>query len=59
MEKILEYASSKNMIATVTPDSVWGSSVNKLIKWYKSLGFIMNTGKNKDFNHKYLMYKNP
>ena len=59
MNKILEYASKNNLITTVTPDSVWGSSVQKLIKWYKSLGFIMNKGKNKDFGHQYLMYKLP
>ena len=59
MKKILEYASKNNLITTVTPDSVWGSSVSKLIKWYKSLGFIMNKGKAKDFEHQYLMYKLP
>ena len=59
MSKILEYASKNNLITTVTPDSVWGSSVPKLIAWYKSLGFITNKGKNKDFGHQYLMYKTP
>ncbi len=57
--QLIHYADAKNIIITLTPDDVWGSNKNKLIKWYKSLGFIMNKGKNKDFQTMQLMYKLP
>ena len=59
MSQVIDYANKKNLIITLTPDEVWGSSKNKLIKWYKSLGFVMNHGKNKDFETMQLMYKIP
>lgn len=59
MQKVIEYANKNNFIIALTPDSYKGSSVSRLIKWYKSLGFIMNKGKNKDFGHQQLMYKFP
>lgn len=59
MNQIIEYTNKNNLIITLTPDSYKGSNVNRLIKWYKSLGFIMNKGKKKDFEHQDLMYKLP
>jgi GNAT superfamily N-acetyltransferase len=59
MKQIIDYANGKDLIIILTPDSYKGSNVNRLIKWYKSLGFIMNKGKNKDFEHMQLMYKLP
>jgi len=59
MRQIVDYANKNNLITVLTPDSYKGSNVNRLIKWYKSLGFVMNKGKNKDFETMQLMYKLP
>ncbi len=59
MKQIIEYANKKNLTIILTPDDYKGSNVNRLIKWYKSLGFIMNKGNKKDFGHMHLMYKLP
>lgn len=59
MKQIIEYANKNNLTIILTPDSYKGSNVNRLIKWHKSLGFIMNKGNKKDFGHMQLMYKLP
>lgn len=59
MRQIIDYADKNNLIIALTPDSYRGSNVNRLIKWYKSFGFVMNKGKKKDFSHMQLMYKLP
>lgn len=59
MKQIISHANQQNLILALTPDNMWGSNVNKLKNWYKSLGFIMNKGKKKDFGTMQLMYKLP
>src|ERR1022692_2282676 len=59
MEQLIDYAKQKNLTITLTPDDAFGSNKNKLIKWYRSLGFVMNKGKNKDFETMQLIYKTP
>lgn len=59
MKLIFDYADRDKMIVTLTPDNTWGSSKSKLTSWYKSLGFIMNKGRNKDFQTMQLMYRLP
>lgn len=59
MKRLFEYADRNNIIITLTPDNMWGASVPKLTAWYKSLGFIMNKGKKKDFQTMQLMYRLP
>ena len=59
MKILFDYADKNNFIITLTPDNVWGASVPKLKAWYSSLGFIMNKGKNKDFQTMQLMYRLP
>jgi len=56
---LFDFADKHNMIITLTPDNLWGSNVNKLKKWYKSLGFTENKGKDKDFQTMQLMYRLP
>jgi tRNA nucleotidyltransferase (CCA-adding enzyme) len=56
---LFEYADKQNKIITLTPDNMWGISKAKLIIWYKSLGFVMNKGRNKDFETMQLMYRAP
>lgn len=59
IKNLIKYANNSNKIITLTPDNIWGANKEKLKKWYKSLGFIMNSGKNKDFQTRELMYKIP
>jgi len=60
MEKIIEHANEENATIVLTPDPYKHNITKKnLIDWYKSFGFIMNKGRNKDFTHKELMYKLP
>ncbi|MFW6219961.1 MAG: hypothetical protein ACOC33_03900, partial [bacterium] len=56
---LTDYADKNNKIITLTPDNIWGASKEKLKKWYKSWDFVMNTGKNKDFQTRELMYRLP
>ena len=59
MKELIVYANKNNLILALTPDEVWGSKKSILIKWYTSLGFIMNKGSKKDFEIMQLMYKLP
>ena len=59
MKLLFEYANRNKKIIALTPDNVWGASVEKLKKWYKSLGFTLNKGRNKDFKVRELMIKQP
>lgn len=59
MEQIIEYVDNKNKILALTPSDSFGANKNKLIKWYESLGFVMNKGRNKDFEIMELMYRKP
>jgi len=59
MKLLFDYANKNKKIIALTPDNVWGASVEKLKKWYKSLGFTLNKGRNKDFKVRELMIKQP
>jgi hypothetical protein len=59
MKILFNYADKYNKIITLTPDNMWGSNVNKLKRWYQSLGFVVNKGRNKDFETMQLMYRLP
>jgi GNAT superfamily N-acetyltransferase len=56
---LFKYADKFNKIITLTPDNIWGANMNKLKRWYQSLGFTMNKGRNKDFTTMQLMYRLP
>lgn len=60
MNQIIDYANDKGATIILTPDPYLKNITKKNLEdWYKSFGFIMNKGKNKDFTHKELMYKLP
>jgi GNAT superfamily N-acetyltransferase len=63
MNQIIDYANKNNLIIILTPEAYKvdspGMSTTGLTKWYKSLGFLMNKGQHKDFEHMHLMYKLP
>ena len=58
MNQIIDYANDKGATIILTP-YLKNITKKNLSDWYKSFGFIMNKGRNKDFTHKELMYKLP
>jgi GNAT superfamily N-acetyltransferase len=60
MEEVIEFADSSGKRLALTPStSFGGTSVKRLTDFYKSLGFVENKGKNKDFTIRDSMYRNP
>lgn len=59
IKQLIDFADKNNKIITLTPDGTWGSNVEKLKRWYASNGFVLNKGKNKDFETMQLMYRLP
>lgn len=59
MKRLLAYADSKLIPIVLTPSSDFGSSKLKLEKWYKSLGFVPNAGRHKDFRFRETMIRLP
>ena len=49
MESLVKYADDNGMTIALSPSADFGASKTKLKKFYKSLGFVENRGKNKDF----------
>lgn len=49
MEDLIELAEEKGWALALTPSDFAGASVPRLKKFYKSLGFVENRGRNKDF----------
>lgn len=58
-EAINAYADSTGKTITLTPDSSFGTSKSALVRFYKSLGYVMNKGRNKDYSISELMYRRP
>lgn len=54
-----DYADASGKTITLTPDSSFGTSKGKLVKFYKSLGFVQNKGRNKDYEISDSMYRLP
>ncbi len=59
MSKLIDIADKGGYTITLTPSDSFGSSIPKLKKWYKSMGFVENKGKNKDFEISDSMYRSP
>lgn len=49
MEELIEVCEELGWALALTPSDFAGASVPRLKKFYKSLGFIENRGKNRDF----------
>lgn len=58
-EDLNGYADSTGKTITLTPDSSFGTSKSALVRFYKSLGFVLNKGRNKDYEISELMYRKP
>lgn len=58
MNELLTAADAQGATVKLTPDTTFGgSSVPRLKKFYKDLGFVENKGKNKDFSISNTMYR--
>jgi GNAT superfamily N-acetyltransferase len=49
MEDLISFVDERGWTLALTPSDFAGASVPRLTKFYESLGFIPNTGKDKDF----------
>lgn len=59
MKAIVELAGKNDLIVTLTPSADFGGNKARLIKFYKSLGFVENKGKNKSYEISDTMYLEP
>lgn len=59
MNELINLADSNEVILTLTPSSDFGSNKNRLIKFYKTFGFVDNKGKKKDYEISDSMYRLP
>ena len=53
------YADSTGKTITLNPSSEFGADLTRLVKFYKSFGFIYNKGKNKNYAFIDDMYRLP
>lgn len=54
---ILSWADQNGKVVALTPDESLGTSKSKLVSMYKQFGFVMNKGRNKDYEISELMYR--
>jgi len=60
MSKLIDFANRTGRTIALTPDLTYGAtSIKRLKKFYTRLGFVNNTGKNKDFSFMDSMYRKP
>lgn len=59
MEDLIKIADNYEYVITLTPTSDYGGSIPRLIKFYKSLDFVMNKGRNKNYEYRDTMYRIP
>lgn len=59
MNKLVDMADKDGYTITLTPSDSFGSSIPRLKKWYKSMGFVENKGRNKNFEISDSMYRSP
>jgi hypothetical protein len=60
MDDLISYADETQQTITLTPSLDYGaSSIKRLKDFYKRFDFVENKGKNKDFEFRDAMYRNP
>jgi hypothetical protein len=59
MTDLIEYSEQTNKIIALTPSSSYGGAKGRLTSFYKSFGFAMNKGGNKDFRFMEVMIRYP
>lgn len=59
MSDLLRKADEQGMTVALTPSADFGANKSRLTKWYKSLGFVPNKGRNKRFETMESMVRPP
>lgn len=59
MRELLDQADDTGTTVALTPSADFGGSLPRLKKFYKSLGFVENKGRNKDFSISESMFRAP
>ena len=59
MKKIIEYADANQLVIALTPSSDFGGNKSRLTKFYKGFGFVMNKGRNKNYQTRETMIRDP
>lgn len=59
MKRLISIADKYGFILALTPSSDFGGSKSRLVKFYKSLGFVENKGSVKDFRTKETFLREP
>lgn len=59
MKKLMQIADKHGLLIALTPSSDFGGSKQRLISFYKSLGFEPNKGSKKDFRTKETYIREP
>lgn len=59
MHRILRVADAKRMTVALTPTSDFGGSLPRLLRFYRSFGFVPNSGRKKDYSISETMYRLP
>lgn len=59
LSEITSLCDEYNFLIVLSPSNAFGSSLERLKKFYKSFGFVNNKGRNKDFRFQYSMIRIP
>lgn len=59
MQALCQLADRNNAIMALSPSNEFGTSKAALVSFYKSFGFVANSGRNKDYRLSYTMIRNP
>jgi len=59
MQRIVDMADQEGKIIALTPDTAFGGTKSRLIKFYKRFGFVPNKGRNKTFDFREIMVRYP
>lgn len=59
MQRIIEAADANGDALALTPTAEWGSSLPRLIRFYRRFGFVPNKGRAKDFATRETMIRRP
>lgn len=59
MKHILAYADASGSFVSLSPDASFGTGERRLRAWYKSMGFVNNKGRDREFRISESMYREP
>ncbi|HBY67410.1 MAG TPA: hypothetical protein DEG69_06425, partial [Flavobacteriaceae bacterium] len=59
IKQVLDYVDDQGLLMTLTPSNEFGSSKQRLVEFYKSFGFRLNSGPYRDLRFKDTMIRKP